>query len=455
MQLRCYAIALGAAALLLSPGCRTTAARLERAAAAPRHVVLIVVDGLDAREVDAEHTPTLAHYWQASAWCPGARGRAAMPARTNVNHATLLTGVHPEIHGVTGNAFWDRTREPPRKLGAAADLLTETLFTVAARTRPALRTAAAVGKGKLALMFAASASGQAAPGATWSPGKAPSADRDPVTSYAYDAATLRGARTIFEGDPVDFMVVNLADVDRVSHGAGPRSTEAVGTRWATDGLIGDFLLFLLGREEWGQTTVVITADHGFDTISHPPIDFAALARGAGIGGLVSVGDGGVGHVYVRDPASSPPVPLLAAARRLALATPGIVEALYLRENGGDGGTVHTLAAVHPGWHLAHERSGDLLLVGGAGYVLTNADRDEARLRGNHGGPTDLDVPVIVVQGSVVRDDSAPAGESCEDLTAADLGRSLIACLGLRDVERLDGAAIPADGRGRLLRSLCP
>jgi hypothetical protein len=44
---------------------------------------------------------------------------------------------------------------------------------------------------------------------------------------------------------------------------------------------------------------------------------------------------------------------------------------------------------------------------------------------------------------------------CDALSAADLGRTVIACLGLRDVERLDGAPIPAEGRGRLLAGLCP
>ncbi len=105
--------------------------------------------------------------WLARAWrdgrCPDAHAVAAMPARTNVNHATLTTGVEPEAHGITGNAFWGRTNAPPRKLGGAGDLLVETVFTVAHERTPPLRTAAAVGKGKLQLMFAAVAGRQAAP----------------------------------------------------------------------------------------------------------------------------------------------------------------------------------------------------------------------------------------------------------------------------------------------------
>jgi len=121
-----------------------------------------------------------------------------MPARTNVNHATLATGVYPEMHDITGNVFWARTADPPRKLGAAADFLTETLFTVAAAHDPPLRTALAVGKPKLELMFATTAAGHAVPDDVWSPKDAPSSGRDAATGYATDGATLAGARRLLE-----------------------------------------------------------------------------------------------------------------------------------------------------------------------------------------------------------------------------------------------------------------
>ena len=71
-------------------------------------VVLIVVDGLDAREVTEDVMPGLTRAWRSSPWCPGTESLASMPTRTNSNHATLITGVHPEVHGITGNAVWDR-----------------------------------------------------------------------------------------------------------------------------------------------------------------------------------------------------------------------------------------------------------------------------------------------------------------------------------------------------------
>lgn len=411
-------------------------------------MALIVVDGLDARDVTDSDTPNLARYWRESPWCAGVHGRAAMPARTNVNHASLLTGVYPDTHGVTGNAFWDRTAAPPRKLGAAPDLLTETLFTVAHGRTPPVRTAAAVGKAKLESMFAATPGGQAAPSRTWSPKDAPSSARDPTTGYALDAATLAGARALLDDAPA-FLLVNLADVDRVSHGAGPHSEEARATRRETDRALAAFVQDVLRRPEWRDGTLVVTADHGFDATTHPVVDVAAELHAAGLdAALVSVADGGVAHVYARDPEAAGRETALAAARRLALSTPGVAEALYRESNSEDGGDAHVLARVHPDWRVAHPRAGDLLLVAASGYALAENGGDEVRLRGNHGAPAERDVAVVAIGGGV------HATDRCDDVTAADLGRTMLDCLGLRDVARLDGAPIAADARGRKLSGLC-
>jgi hypothetical protein len=403
-------------------------------------VALVVVDGLDARDLTDADMPWLAHAWHAGAWCPDVHGVAAMPARTNVNHATLTTGVEPEAHGVTGNAFWGRSDEPPRKLGVAGDFLVETVFAVARGQTPPVRTAAAVGKAKLQLMFAG------APTEVWSPSDAALNEREPVTGYAYDTATLAGARKLADHAPA-FLLINLADVDRVNHGSGPRSDAARATRSATDRALGAFVTDLLARAEWRHGTVVVTADHGFDAITHPAIDFGARLRTAGLAGaLVSVSDGGVAHVYLRRPAAPDGVATLAAARRLALATDGVAEALYLAPNPGDGGDAALLGRVHPEWRLAHERSGDLLLVAAPGYAL--ADADEAHLLGNHGALAELDVPVVVLG-----DAERPAG-GCGRPRAADVGATLFGCLGLRPARRLDGGAVVETDRGHRLTGMC-
>jgi hypothetical protein len=413
--------------------------------------VLIVVDGLDARRVDDDATPRLARAARGAAWCPGARSAAAMPTRTNTNHATLLTGVQPEAHGVTGNAVWDREAGALRKLATPRDLLVETVFTLARRAGRGLRTGIAVGKPKLAVMFAADEGRQAAPDEAWDPRRASESSKDEVTGYAYDGTTLAAARSMIEHAGVDFLFVNLADVDRVSHGYGPASPQAVETRRRTDAALAAFLDWLASRPDWRTTTIVITADHGFDAITKPAISMRDVLADRGVRGLVAVGDGGIGHIYLdRKRSAERDASLLATARRVSLAQPGIAEALYLAPNARDGGARHTIGHVHPDWHLEHERAGDLILVAEPGYHIVDGSREEARLIGNHGGPDDRAVPAIVVGGA-----PTSADDRCDDITAADLGRTVQACLELPEATRFDGRAIAADDRGRVLAGICP
>ena len=414
-------------------------------------VLLLVVDGLDAREVTPEVMPNLARAWRDSPWCPNAQSLAAMPTRTNSNHATLITGLQPEAHGITGNAFWDRKLGSHRKLGTASDLEAETIFTIARRARRGLRTAAAVGKPKLGVMFAADGDRQSAPDELWDARAASDSSKDDVTGYAYDATTLAAARSLVEHAGADFLFVNLSDVDRVSHGAGPASPQAIETRRRTDAALAAFVTWLQHRPDWASTTLVITADHGFDAIGHPPLRFGDVLAAESLTSLVAVGDGGVGHVYVRNPTDTGrDATLLATARRLALAQPGIADAFYLRPNAADGGATHTIATRHADWHIEHARSGDLILVTETGYHLVDGSTEEGKLVGNHGGPGERAVPAVVLGGSL-----GSATNRCEDLHAADLGRTVQACLGLPEVQRLDGRPIPAEDRGRVLDGICP
>src|SRR5690242_4901621 len=72
------------------------------------HVYLIIVDGLGARFATADRMPHLfaALHGDAGRSSFFGAARAVMPARTNPNHVTLVTGVWPDVHGITGNAFW-------------------------------------------------------------------------------------------------------------------------------------------------------------------------------------------------------------------------------------------------------------------------------------------------------------------------------------------------------------
>src|SRR6185503_4142571 len=74
------------------------------------HVYVVVIDGLPPHLATRERMPQLfaaldSEPARSSAF-PKVRG--VMPARTNSNHASLLTGTYPAAHGITGNSFWSR-----------------------------------------------------------------------------------------------------------------------------------------------------------------------------------------------------------------------------------------------------------------------------------------------------------------------------------------------------------
>ena len=65
----------------------------------------------------------------------GYRGmaRGAMPSFTNVNNASIVTGVPPSIHGIGGNFFYDAVANKEVMMNSAKFLRCETIFPAAAR----------------------------------------------------------------------------------------------------------------------------------------------------------------------------------------------------------------------------------------------------------------------------------------------------------------------------------
>src|SRR5919198_1737801 len=58
----------------------------------------------------------------------GYRGlaRGAMPSFTNVNNASIVTGVPPSVHGIGGNYFYDSTTDQEVMMNSAKFLRAET-----------------------------------------------------------------------------------------------------------------------------------------------------------------------------------------------------------------------------------------------------------------------------------------------------------------------------------------
>jgi len=84
----------------------------------------------------------------------GYRGRArgAMPSFTNVNNTSIVTGVPPSVHGISGNFFYDAVSGQEVMMNSAKFLRCETIFPAAARA--GRKVAVVTAKEKLRDIFA-------------------------------------------------------------------------------------------------------------------------------------------------------------------------------------------------------------------------------------------------------------------------------------------------------------
>lgn len=197
-------------------------------AVTPRRVLLISVDGLAPRVLDASEAPVLASLAR-----EGTRARTArsvVPSITMTAHATLLSGLPPHEHGIFWNQYqpWRRVRVP-------------TVFAACAAAR--LRCGLFAGKPKLA-HFAEHEAG--------------------VERFRHgqdaDAVLREAAAYVRERDP-DLVVVHLAEVDLTGHAEGWGSDAQVRAIVRIDSALGAFIAAVRDASP-RPFAGLLTADHG-------------------------------------------------------------------------------------------------------------------------------------------------------------------------------------------------
>lgn len=427
--------ALALAALGGAAGAGAAEARVERPI-----VYAIVIDALDGDKVDAGRAPFIssllagngasATYYRES--------RSIVTADTNPNHVAMATGAYAEGSGIPSNAFAiyapleneDSCRasggENPRVAPSPTSgenencLLAQTAFESVKRQRnpDGLLTAGIFGKPKLGKIF----SGRKFDGRNrdvhhlWAPCASGPEDDDycgevpknPIGDSLTDTVTMDEViRTIREGTRrerrrPDFTFVNLHQVDRSGHVSGPSPAydEAIAL---ADDEIERLVAELRGRGEWQRTVLVLLSDHSVDAILRR-VDLQTLFTAGGISGndakVVHPLGVSVAHAYLADRASPDRFALLKRMRAAALASPDVAEALYREPNPQDGGSQHTVAGAHPGWHATHVRSGDLLVLPapGASFADDTLETPTDPLPGAHGASQTRDNFFAVIGG---------------------------------------------------------
>ncbi len=219
------------------------------------HVVIISIDGLRPDVLDKADTPVIDALQANGAYSP--RAQAVLPSVTLINHASMLSGMSPEKHGITWN-------EHDPALGTVNG---PTLFSVAHQA--GLSTAMVVGKPKLEHLVLP----------------------DTMDTYNYagftDRQVVNEAVKVIEAGLPNVLFIHLPDVDSAGHLTGWMSRGQLFAVSMTDDQVGKVVAALDTEQYLDKTLLIITADHGGSDTSHgsdSPEDITVpwLAVGPGV-----------------------------------------------------------------------------------------------------------------------------------------------------------------------------
>jgi predicted AlkP superfamily pyrophosphatase or phosphodiesterase len=289
--------------------------------AAPRHVVLVSIDGLRPEFYldPAFSAPTLRALAAA-----GSFARAAVPVfptTTYPNHATLVTGVRPNRHGVFFNIRFEPDGSRGRWYDEAADLKAPALWTWAHAA--GLRTASVnwpsthgapidllvpdrlypPDQQALDRLVAGSTPGLLAR-ARATPSLA--TFEDPV---AWDALATQVATGILREARPRLLLLHLVQTDDAQH---RRGRDAAEVKQAVARVDGHVALIRAALREAGiadRTAVIVTGDHGFENVPRQVFVNYVLKR-AGLRGCPALGaawratahvTGGSAAIFVNPP----------------------------------------------------------------------------------------------------------------------------------------------------------
>src|SRR5690349_19236058 len=99
---------------------------------AEKPIVVICIDG----SADEYFDVSLAHDRMPNIKCMSKQGyrgmvRGALPSFTNVNNSSIVTGVSPAVHGISGNFFYDAAKDKEVMMNSSEYLRAETILAAA------------------------------------------------------------------------------------------------------------------------------------------------------------------------------------------------------------------------------------------------------------------------------------------------------------------------------------
>ncbi|WP_165225044.1 alkaline phosphatase family protein [Aquisphaera insulae] len=359
-----------------------------QATAAPdRHVVVITLDGFPSYLLDDPNAslPTLRGLRDAGAYAVDGM-QISNPAVTWPNHTTLMTGVHPDRHGVLFNGILERhgVGKPVRVLFQGKEqrdfvripLLFDHLKAAGVESA-AINWPCTRGSTSIEANFP----DVPEPLAHTSTGVKLFLDRaGHVARFAGGNNVVRdeiwtetACQVIRERKP-GFLALHLLNVDSTHHKYGPKTLPGYTATALADAQVGRVLMALGEAGIRERTSVLVVADHGFVTVRKTLRPNAILRRegllvvkGAEVTSarVQVVPEGGTGMVYLTNPETAEID--RQSVRRLFQGAEGIEAILGPEE--------------YPRYHLPAPRDdpqmSDLVLVARDGYAFTASSAGEA------------------------------------------------------------------------------
>ncbi|MFT4019475.1 MAG: phosphonoacetate hydrolase [Agriterribacter sp.] len=231
---------------------------------AAKPIVVICIDGSADEYLDITAANSrLPHLQQMSK--TGFRGmvRGALPSFTNVNNSSIVTGVSPAVHGISGNFFYDAAKDQEVMMNSSEYLRAETILAAAANA--GRKVAVVTAKEKLRDILSHKLNGIA-----FSAEKANLAQKathgiDDVENivgyktpaiYSADASlfVLRAGVALIKKGLADFLYLSLTDY--MQHTYAPEAEESLAFYEAMDKAIGELVA--------AGAIVGATADHGMN-----------------------------------------------------------------------------------------------------------------------------------------------------------------------------------------------
>jgi len=368
---------------LLKYGTAVASASLANAAFAKQSVstprtVVIMFDGFGPSYLAESKMPVLDHWKRAGIY---KQVTGMMPSVTNVNNASICCGVYPEVHGITGNSYFDEKRGVEDYMEDVKLLLAPTLFERAARH--GAKSALLSSKAKTVTFLLRGANivltaEEPTPDWTRKLGPAP-----PIYSAEINHWLMRAAIDILKNRP-DIQVLYIHTTDYPMHMWPPEAAQSKEHLSRLDDLFGEAM------KAAPDAAFLVTADHGMNTKTLCwDLEKVCAARKVPVRKAFSAGRdryvkhnrgcSGAAYIYLKSPDDAPRV------REILSEIKGI-ERVLPREN-----AART-------YKLMRSRIGDLVVWGDKDTIFGEMDMESETFSENlrsHGSLHEIEIPLIV------------------------------------------------------------